>query len=353
MEKVLGCKKTSCQLSMDLNARIDVLSELGNRLAEDSNSRKTAVAKSQYENLWFTEVNVHAAISAIIEEFLNREKLEQWIDRYDLTSKGEPKRVAIIMAGNIPLVGFHDFLTCFLSGHKSIIKLSDKDKVLFAYIKSLLTDISREVKSRIEIVERLEKFDAVIATGSNNSSKYFHQYFGKYPHIIRHNRNGIAILDGREDQDELKGLAEDIMNYFGLGCRNVSKIYVPREYNFEPLVDALKPFRDAIMHRKYKNNFDYNLAIFMLNLVPHINVDTILIREDKQIASRIACLNYEVYDDLASLKETLIENKHKIQCTVSGQKIPGIETIEFGKTQRPALWDYADGVDTMEFLLSI
>ena len=257
------------------------------------------------------------------------------------------------MAGNIPLVGFHDLLCTFTAGHRTQIKLSEKDRFLIPYLLRELKDLEPATEQYFELVDNLRAFDAVIATGSNNSSRYFQAYFGRYPHLIRKNRNGIAILTGEESEEELRLLGRDTFRYFGLGCRNVSKIYVPYGYSFEPLLEALHTYREIILHSKYKNNFDYNYALYVLNKEPYLANGCILLVEQEAIPSRIASLHYQFYGDLPSLEDLLDKTGEEIQCIVCRENLLDRQTIRFGQSQEPTLGDYADNIDTMQFLLSL
>jgi len=337
------------------NERLDLLAELGEYLLAEPNAELQAIiAKSYADNRWFTESNVRTALQAIARAFLNREKLGDWVAQYDLPDRLHPeKTVALILAGNIPLVGFHDWLCVFTAGQRAKVKLSDKDKHLLPFLVKKLGEWAFESWEYTEFVDESDKlsdFDAVIATGSNNTARYFEQYFGKYPHIIRRNRNAIAVLTGYETADDLQALGRDIFTYFGLGCRNVSKIYVPHGYHFDTLLEALHEYRDIIHHDKYKNNFDYNFTLYILNNQPYHNNGCLLLREDAALQTRIASLHYEYYDDLADMDQLLAAKKDEIQCVVSKVQLRDFAALPFGKSQEPELSDYADGVDVMAFL---
>lgn len=331
------------------------MARLGTIFQDRSSDRWQAVMHKAYvHNKWFTLENVNASFDALANSFLEKSKLENWLSNYDIPEEQKnPKRVGIVMAGNIPLVGFHDLLCVYLSGNKLMMKLSEKDKVLMTFVLELLAEIDPETKEYLEVVDKLENFDAVIATGSDNSSRYFEAYFGKHPHIIRRNRNSVAVFNGKETQEELLAFSKDVFQYFGLGCRNVSKIYVPNGYNFDPLLTALHEHRELQHHDKYKNNFDYNYTMLILNQVPHLANGCILMKEEKAIVSRIASLHYEFYDNLEDLEKELSTLEEKIQCIVGQESLPNLKTTPFGKAQQPELSDYADGVDTMAFLCGL
>ena len=339
---------------MTLSERIDALSALGKRLIEPSEQLDAVVRRTAFNNAWFTAENQQKAILEIATHFLDKEKLEKWVEKYSFEAHLTPKRIGLVLAGNIPLVGFHDILCVFISGNIAKIKISDKDPYLLPYLLQVLKEIDPRTADFFQITERfLKDFDAVIATGSNNSARYFDAYFGKYPHIIRKNRNAVAILRGSETAEDLALLGEDVFTYFGLGCRNVSKIYVPQGYNFHPFLEAMHEYREIVMHDKYKNNFDYNFTILILNKIKHEANGCILMRESTYLASPIAMLYYEYYDDLTDLKINLWQRRDEIQLIVAKEKVEGLPSFYFGEAQKPSLSDYADGVDTLDFLIKL
>lgn len=338
---------------MPLGERIDVLVRLGEHLRGTDDYLQAVMKRTAYHNPWFTTDNQQQALDAIAEKMLRREKLEQWLQRYSVPQQPLSKTVGLVMAGNIPLVGFHDLLCIFVAGHRTQLKLSHKDQYLLPYLLQLLQRFDERTATYFEIVEKLQDFDAVIATGSNNSARYFEAYFGKYPHIIRRNRNGIAVLTGEESREELRELGKDVFSYFGLGCRNVAKLFVPRGYPFEPLLEALHEYRDVVLHNKYKNNFDYNFAAHVLNKTEYKNNGCIILSENRSCQSRIGELYYEFYDDLPAVEQELAARKQEIQCVVAREDALREPSLPFGKAQEPELWDYADGVDTMSFLLGL
>ncbi|MEO1514854.1 MAG: acyl-CoA reductase [Bacteroidota bacterium] len=337
-------------MPLSLEDRIQTLVELGNRLDAKDDALQSAVHRASVHNQWFTKDNIGRALTAIRTEFLQEQKLRDWVADYDFPETEAPSRVGLVLAGNIPLVGFHDVLSVYLAGHRSLIKLSEKDKQLMPLLLDILVDINPKTKPYFELIDRLSGFDAVIATGSDNSSRYFESYFGKYPSIIRKNRASLAILDGTESREELEQLGHDVFSYFGLGCRNVSKIMVPEGYAFEPLLEALYTHKEIILHNKYKNNFDYNYTLYILNKVPHMANGCILLIEDASLHSRIASLHYEYYRDQADLEAKVKAQQERIQCVVSAKAKDFVEVLPFGTAQQPGLTDYADGVDTLAFL---
>jgi hypothetical protein len=337
---------------MKLSERINVLAYLGAYLTKGDEFLEAEIQRTYFQNRWFIPENTAKAITAISTSFLQKEILKNWVNHYEIPEANSPKKVGLILAGNIPLVGFHDILSVFVSGHIAKIKLSEKDKYLIPHFVKVMAEVDDRVNNYFEITERLEGFDAVIATGSNNTARYFDAYFGKYPNIIRKNRNAVAVLTGKESSEDLKALGVDIFQYFGLGCRNVSKIYLPENYSFEPLLEALHEYKEIVLNDKYKNNFDYNYTLLILNNIPHQSNGCILMTEDKSLQSRIAQLHYEYYKDENDLKTKIDAIKDEIQCIVgSGWK--ELEVIPFGKAQSPAINDYADGVDTLAFLKSL
>lgn len=338
---------------MHLKERIAALDWLGQQLVDFSEPLQAAIRYTHLKNEWFTPENTEKALRSIQSTFLQKSALEKWMAHYTFPSEQIPLKVALVLAGNIPLVGFHDVLCVFLSGHRAQVKLSEKDKYLLPYLIKVMAEQYPAVKNRIQFTEKLEDYDAVIATGSNNSARYFESYFGRYPHIIRKNRNAVAVLDGKETAEDLAGLGEDIFTYFGLGCRNVSKIYVPPAYDFEPLLTALHEHRQIVLHSKYKNNFDYNYTLLILNRVPYQANGCILLTENDALTSRIANLHYAYYDSEAALQEELENRREEIQCVVSRKEIENWQVVAPGQAQHPGLLDYADGVDTMQFLLAL
>ena len=343
---------------MTLHERLELLAELGHYLRSGGDADlDAAIQKSYLENRWFTEENTRNALKAIAEAFLEKEKLEAWAARYPISKTPHPdKTIGLVMAGNIPLVGFHDWLCVFVAGQKAMVKLSDKDKRLLPLLVKKMGEWAPESWEYTEFVpenEPIKDFDAVIATGSNNTARYFEQYFAKYPHIIRRNRNAVAVLNGLETIADLYALGRDIFTYFGLGCRNVSKLYIPHGYHFETLLEALQEYRALAHHDKYKNNFDYNLTLLIMNQVPYHNNGCLLLKEDSGLQARIASVHYEYYDDLFDIDRLLAEKKEEIQCVVSNVKLRDFAALPFGKSQEPGLSDYADGVDVMDFLTKL
>lgn len=339
---------------MKLKDRIAALGFLGDEIRPKAEWLESPIRIAYNENKWFTPENSWKALNAISDKYLQVSILESWASDYGIPEEPTNKKVGLVLAGNIPLVGFHDVLSVFVSGHISKIKCSSKDAVLLKAVVAKMIESFPECEPYFVFTEQLKDFDAVIATGSNNSARYFEQYFGKYPHIIRKNRNAVGILDGSETKDDLLALGEDIFNYFGLGCRNVSKIYVPENYDFDLLLGTLhEGYKEMVHHNKYRNNFDYNNALFLLNKVEFLMSGSLILTASKDITSRIATLHYETYTDIELLCLHLNEVKDQIQCIVTNTTLGGISTFNFGEAQKPSISDYADGVDTMHFLKSL
>jgi len=330
---------------MNLAERISLMIELGKYLQSDNEELKIAKHKAFEKNGWFTPEFINLSLNNIANQFLQKEKLESWVNSYYLDDNIASKNVGIVMAGNIPLVGFHDFLSVFIAGHKQTIKLSSKDDVLLKHIVDKLFEWQPILNESILFLDLLKSCEAYIATGSNNTARYFDYYFGRYPNIIRRNRTSVAILTGNETLKELELLADDVHIYFGLGCRNVTKIYVPAGYDFVPLLDTFKKYKYFSDHTKYRNNYDYNLALLIMNNVYYMTNESVLLVENEEVFSPISQLNYSFYEDL-KVVQNLFDDDKRIQCTVG-------DNIEFGQAQQPSLFNYADGIDTMQFLLSL
>ena len=335
--------------SLDKRDAIENIADV--TLREKAEKLSLLVNTAQQHNGWFTTDNVKNALLSLGKS-LKKDSLEKWISSYKdkLSVAGSPKTVAVIMAGNVPAVGFHDFLCVLITGHRILGKLSSDDNKLIPAIADILTTIEPGFTDFIEFTEnQIKNFDAVIATGSDNTSRYFEYYFSKYPHIIRENRNGVALLTGSENKEELNALADDIFLYYGMGCRNVAKLFVPAGYDFNPLLQILGEHKEVNDNTKYFNNYEYNKAIYLVNGVNHFDTGNLLLTEKNEYASPVSVLYYSYYQAPESLKNELMVNSNKIQCVVTNMNFPA-DRIPFGRTQIPELWDYADGVDTVEFL---
>lgn len=332
---------------MNLTQRIEILSRLGIYLSSQEEALASVKARAAEQNGWFVPEFIDKSVQNIVQAFLQKDILEQFASRYPAIADDPTyKKVGLVMAGNIPLVGFHDLLCVFLAGHTAYIKLSSKDEVLIKHIVDKLLEWEPSLSMHFIFGDMLKGCDAYIATGSNNSGRYFEYYFRNYPSIIRRNRTSAAIVTGQETEAQLAQLADDILLYFGLGCRNVSKLYVPRDYDFVPLLRALDKYKWMADHSKMKNNYDYQLAIHILNNSFYMTNGVVLLVENTQLFSPISQVHYEYYDSIESVavQQTL---KDDLQCVTGGQSLP------FGQAQMPAITDFADGVDTMEFLTKL
>ncbi len=352
---------------MDLETKKNVFVTLGrflNQFAEDNSTIDASVPQndmffdnfvqlihlSQSHNGWYTPEQVYFSIQSWAKA-LTSANLNQWTSSYDFTTT-EPKTIALILAGNIPLVGFHDFISVLLSGHHVLVKTSSDDQHLLPFLAKYLIAIEPDLANKITFVEgKLENFDAVIATGSNNTARYFEYYFKDKPSIIRKNRNSVAVLNGEETKEQLIALGEDIFRYFGLGCRNVSKLFVPKGYSFDAFFEAIFEYQDVIHYEKYANNYDYNKAVFLMSNYQLLDNGFLTLKEDSSHASPISSVFYEYYDSLAEIEKRFETEADTIQCIVSNNLVKN--SIPFGQTQRPQLWDYADHVDTISFSLTI
>jgi len=355
---------------MNLKDRILLVSKLGEFLqnlstqnfdskfdgitVEDYEDFQIQIEETSYKNAWFIKENIQHALEAWATN-LTASHINSWLNKYPNLKDGvtSPKTVGIVMAGNIPLVGFHDLLCVFLSGHNAICKLSSDDKILLPAILRILSKMNPEINSSIKLTTgRLENFEAVIATGSNNTSRYFEYYFGKYPNIIRKNRNSVAILTGKESKEELENLGTDIFQYFGLGCRNVSKLYIPQNYDLTQLFEAIQSFEKVQFQSKYMNNYDFNKSIYLVNKVEHFDNGFCLLKEDQQLVSPISVIYYEYYNDIKSAVDKITARRDEIQCVIGKEKLMP-DNVLFGESQKPELDDFADGIDTLKFLLKL
>jgi hypothetical protein len=336
---------------MIVQERIDAFAKLGDFIAQNGAALQQAIAVAYRHNPWFTPVNIYKSLQHISSEYLNGNKLLQWTSEYDIPQQLTGKTVAVVAAGNIPMTAFHDVLSVLLAGHRVMIKLSDKDKHLLPFVLARLSQIAPAFKDRIVFAERMEGFDGIIATGSNNTSRYFEFYFSKYRHIIRKNRNSIAVLNGEESAGEMEMLGADIFDYFGLGCRNVAKIFVPEGFDLMKLKTALMKYKQVNGHTQYMHNLDYQRTIYLMNRTPLIDIDFINIVENEGLHSPISCLYYEYYPAIERVQAFIDGRRQQIQCIVGNAGIEG--SVHFGKSQSPALKDYADDIDTMNFLVTV
>ncbi len=333
---------------MTKKQRIKAFTELGQWFKETDPTTEMFLSNMHTRNPWYTTDNLKKQFDALAQN-LNATKLTHWLEPYpDFTTH---KSVGLVLAGNLPLVGFHDILCTLILGFTAKIKPSSDDAGLTMYVLHKLIQIEPAFQNYIQCVERLADYDMSIATGSNNSARYFEYYFGKKPHIIRKNRNSLAILTGNETKEELTRLGEDIFDYFGLGCRSISKIYLPKGYNISLFFEAIEDKNSLGDHFKYRNNYDYNKSIYLINKNKHYDNGFLLLKEDPSLASPLAVLHYEEYDDLKNVITEINKEKESIQCVVCTDKLAlEVPCLAPGKSQSPALDDYADGINTLEFL---
>lgn len=336
---------------MDLNQRINSFLKLGQYLNSiELGTLDEIIEKASYKNPWFTPENIKLSFEGLIT-YLESNNLKKWISNYNFDGVSA-KKIGVVMAGNIPMVGIHDMICILLSGHILKAKLSSQDDILIPFIARSLIKIDPSFEEKIEFVEQLKDIEAVIATGSDNTSRYFEYYFSKYPHIIRRNRTSIAILSGKESAKTIAAIGHDMFSYFGLGCRNVSKLYLREEEKIEDIIKGFEKYKSLSDHNKYSNNYFYHKSIMLINQTVHLDNGFALFQENKKLNSPISIIYYEYYSDLNALKATLDLEKEKIQCIVSN--IGSFENAVLpGGAQRPAIWDYADNIDTMQFLSNL
>ena len=338
---------------MNIEHRKSAFVRLGQWMRDvDKDSIEAVLQQAHNENQWFTPENSLAAIRNL-GQMLVEKQLNEWLANYEF-KENEPKRIGIIMAGNIPLVGFHDLLCVLLSGNVAVVKMSKDDKVLLPFVLERLFEIEPALKPQVELAEKLENYDAAIATGSNNSAMHFEYYFRKVPHIIRRNRNAVAVISGNETPEELADLGHDIFDYFGLGCRNVSQIYLPQDFDIGRFYEPLQQYSEIINHNKYANNHTFQKAIHIMNLVPIFDNDFLILVEHEQIASPTATCHYQRYNDIIEVEKVLTSKQDQVQCIIAQPNtLKIIKTYPFGKGQQPKLWDYADGADTMRWVANL
>lgn len=339
---------------MDLSARKTAFARLGDRIRHlDEATFQTLADRAFHENNWFRKEDISRALQGIAH-FLEADALEEWLSRYAWPVDFQPQKVGVIMAGNIPAVGFHDLLSVLISGHVLHAKLSSKDQVIIKTLAKWLVELAPDFATRIHFEEQLKQMDAYIATGSNNAARYFEYYFRKYPHIIRKNRTAVAIIHGSETDAQLSALQHDALDYYGLGCRNVTKLYLPQDFPLERIMQLWESrAAELLNNHKYNNNYEYHRAIYLINNTPHFDNGGIIFREEENIFTPISIIHYSYYQNLPGLTRQLEARAEEIQCIVSAKSISGLSTIKPGSAQLPSLGDYADGVDTLAFLMRI
>ncbi|MBK8682501.1 MAG: acyl-CoA reductase [Bacteroidetes bacterium] len=330
---------------MSLKDRIATLAEFGNVIMQRNDELQELMHEIEMHNRWFTKINQEITLDAFANNFLQTFKMNEWVSNYTINESAN-KQVGLILAGNIPFVGMHDVLSVLISGNTALIKQSSKDALFFPWMYNTINEISDVFKHKMVFTDQLKNFDAVITTGSNNAGKYFEYYFSKYPNIIRKNRTSVAVISEDDNDEELFELGKDVFSYFGLGCRNVSKVFLPEGFEPEKLFRIWEDYRFVIDNNKYKNNYDYNRTLLLLNKTPHIANDFFMMVENEELFSPLATLNYEFYNSPVQLQNYFESQAENLQCIVSN--IPG--NISYGKSQQPELWEYADKVDTLKFL---
>ena len=330
---------------MDIQLRAELMNQLGAYMISDDSNWQHIINSAYHKNSWFTPEFIELSAQNIANNFLTAVVLQKLIDHYHLDNNISPKKIGIVMAGNIPMVGFHDLLCVFISGHNQIIKLSSKDDVLLKHLVEKLYEYNSEVRNYITIEDSLKDCEAYITTGSNSSAEIFKQYFSKYPNIIRKNRTSVAVLNGKENHNELSKLSEDIHLFFGKGCRNVTHLFVPENYDFIPLINSFNNFNYFSDNYKYKNNYDFQLSLVLMNKKFYMTNGSTLVLESDSLFPPPSVLYYSYYKDENFLKDLLINED--VQCVI------GMNHIRFGEAQKPQIFSYADGVDTMQFLLSL
>ncbi len=342
---------------------VDAFSTLGKLIEQELNQSdsglQAAMVQARIHNGWFTPSNMEFALKQWSKN-LQAESLQHFLSPYTIPAspKTGSKKVGIILPGNLPLVGFHDLFCVLLSGHTCIAKLSSEDSHLIKYLVEKLTAIEPTLKERIHFTENLKNIDAVIATGSDNTNRYFEYYFGRLPHIFRKNRTSIAVLSGTETQEEMEKLSDDLFIYFGLGCRNVSKLFVPEKFDLDHFFDGMKKHSELIHHHKYANNYNYYRTIYSMKLLPYFDNGFIVLKEDESLSSPVSIVHFEKYSDLKQVESKLTAQRDAIQCVSVSEKLSrsfssSLPLVSFGQTQHCDLVSYADGVDTMKFLLGL
>ncbi|MBK9272288.1 MAG: acyl-CoA reductase [Saprospiraceae bacterium] len=328
---------------------LDLFQQLGIEVLKDIPSRQEAFDKARLENPWFESREIERMIGTIASQYLQKNELEKWLSQYPVSP--QPKKVGLIAAANIPLVGFHDLLCILISGHQAIVKCSERDKQLYVWLQDILIRLEPKAAEMFILVDKLSDYDMIIATGSDQSATLFKEYFSKVPHLIRSHRNSVAWLHGDESDEEILLLGEDVFSYFGLGCRNVSKIYIPQDIDIDKILGLWdKHYSYLKNNTRYQNNYEYRLAICLLNPIQFFQSETLLLIQNNEINSPLATLHFENYTSEEDLREKIVTHKNRIQSVVGPKDLRNIENVRFGNSQKPGLSEYADGIDTMEFL---
>lgn len=340
-------------MNMTVEERINALARLGETLREEDEYRAAVMHRTQFNNPWFSVENQEKAIDVAARQFLDAEKLRSWLEKYGPPELPISRTVGIVPSGNVPLSGFHDWLSAFLAGHRVQFKLPEKDQYLFPYLVKMLSKIDKRTSAYTQFKERLSGFDAIIAASRGGSQRYFQTYFRRYPHLLRPARRGVAVLSGEETREELLALGEDVFTYYGLGDRSVAKVFVPEGYDFDPLLEALHEYRDVVLNNNYKNHFDYNYALYLLNKADFKANGCIILLKDASLHSRIACLHYELYKKTEEVEDKLRRAGSEITCVVEEKARLRRKTLAFGRSQAPELWDQEESKDPLAFLLQL
>ncbi|MGB0429987.1 MAG: acyl-CoA reductase [Bacteroidia bacterium] len=338
---------------MNLSERVDLLTAVGASISADlkNNRLDDLFFRVESENPWFVKRFVSQALNGVCENYLSKNKLSNWSS--GIKEPSSIKTIGLVPAGNIPLVGLHDLLSVFISGHNCKIKPSSKDQLLLTYLLNTMYELEPALKSKMQLIDRLTGFDAVIATGSDNTNRYFEYYFGKYPSLLRKNRNSTAVIDENTSDADLRKLSDDIYTYFGLGCRSVSKVYIPNDFDLVRLIENISHFDWIGNLSKYHNNYMYQKSIYLVNKVSHFDTGFMLLRESAEISSAIGVLHYQKYVDKDDLSLKLADELDKTQVVVGGHGLPTPRVVSYGQAQNTGLLDYADGKNTLEFLASL
>jgi len=311
---------------------------------------ETMVIGAGQQNPWFTEKEIDRSIEAILAGYLDETSLVKWLMRYPVQDCNPHQSIGIVAAGNIPLVVFHDILCAFASGCHACIKLSEKDQVLPSRWLDRVKELSPNHFS-FERVTTMPAVDKYIITGSSLALDHYHKYLKGKPAILRGHRNSIAVLNGSESDEALCRLGEDVFSYYGLGCRSVTKLYLPLHFDIRKLIETWESKYSYLTDLNvYYRNYEYQKAIKLVNRIPFLDGGFALFEISHSIAPAISTVYYEYYNDLDDLHFKLEDHKGKIQCVCSDLVLDGWVTHAFGSAQTPCLWEYQDDLDTMEFL---
>lgn len=338
---------------MKLQERIDLIAKLGEYLSSEDELLQAVFHRIAYNNAWLTKENSLRAAKSLGEDCLTQSELQNWTKRYQVSDDPTKKKVGLVVAGNSPLEGLLDLIAIFISGHRALIKVSKNDEYAIPHIIKMLGKWSPASNPYFEIIPFLKGFDAIIANKAEDENRYFETYFGKYPNILRTKRNSVAVLTGKESDAQLLALGDDVFAYYGLTAHNVSKLYLPKEYKLEHLLEIFHEYKELVLNTRYKNNFDYNYSLYLLNSAPFKANGCVILTEDQAIQSRIACLHYEFYNEEIALLEDLKKHQEKIHFVVSEQKLASFDTLKIGHCHRPSLINYLDDIDTMQFLKNL